>query len=143
MIKDVDALLDRASRQPDLEVQSDYARYVAVRVCGLSEQAVVDIVTVYASTQSSLTVTSHIEKRASRGGVGSVSQILDLVGTFSKDMRKQLESELTESEKSALGSLRSQRHLIAHGGQSNVSLAQVREYFSEIRSLLTRVAAKF
>lgn len=143
LIGGIDTLIKRAENQEDLEVQADYARYLTVRVAGLAEQVVTDIAITYVGTQASAQVVNHVEKRIPKGGVGSLEQILKLVGTFSKDSRKTLEAQIPDSEKSALGSLRAQRHLIAHGEQSDISLARVKDYFAEVCSLLTRVANAF
>jgi len=143
LILEVDQLLKRAGAQDDLRVQSDYAQYAVIRVSGLHEQAVTEIVQTHVKAQASPTVLSHIEYRMTTFQNPSVERILQLVGSFDRRWRDSLDSALGDPERGAIGSIGYQRNKIAHGQNSTVSLAQVSQYFEEIKSVLDKVASQF
>lgn len=59
LISEIDDLVARAEAQNDMEVQSDYAKYLTIRVLGLVEQVVAEIVLAHVSAQASPPVLSH------------------------------------------------------------------------------------
>jgi len=143
LINDVDQVLTRASAQRDLLVQSDYAKYLVIRLSGLLEQAIAEIVQAHVVAQASPTVVSHTTWRMGVFQNPNGERILQLVGSFDRRWRDELNHELTSEERGALGSINAQRNLVAHGLDSTVSIAQVAQYFADVQSLLEKVAAKF
>lgn len=143
LITDVDAVIGRADTQFDLQIQSDLAKYLVVRVGGLVEQVISEVVLAHVRTRSAPTVSEHVEWRMKAFQNPSVERVLQLVGSFGKVWRAELEALVTQSEREALASVMLQRNKVAHGEDSTVSLAQVKQYYSEIRSLLDKVATKF
>ncbi|HEX6781840.1 MAG TPA: HEPN domain-containing protein [Solirubrobacterales bacterium] len=144
LISDIDGLVARAEAQTDMEVQSDYAKYLTIRVLGLVEQVVAEIVLAHVSAQASPPVLSHTTWKMKRFQNPNPQRLIELVGSFDRRWGDSLESALTSSsEREALGSIRSQRNRIAHGEPTTISLVQVKGYFAEIKSMLNRVAAPF
>ena len=143
LIADVDQIFGRANAQFDPQIQSDFAKYLVIRVSGLVEQVITEVVLVHTTSRANPTVSDHVSWRMGTFQNPNTERILQLVGSFKKSWRVELESELTESERIALGSINVQRNKVAHGQNSTISLAQVQQYYDEIKSLLTKVAAKF
>jgi hypothetical protein len=143
LINEVDQLFLRASGQSDLQVQSDYAKYLVIRVSGLVEQVVTEIVLAHVTAQASPTVAGHVSWRMGIFQNPNIERILQLVGSFNKHWRDELDADVTDEERGALGSINSQRNTIAHGGSSTISLSQIQRYYDEVKSLLVKVAAKF
>lgn len=143
LISEIDGLVARAEAQTDMEVQSDYAKYLTIRVLGLVEQVVAEIVLAHVSAQASPPVLSHTTWKMKRFQNPNSQRLIELVGSFDRRWGDSLESALTSSEREALGSIRSQRNRIAHGEPTTISLVQVKGYFAEIKSMLNRVAAPF
>jgi hypothetical protein len=140
LIDEVDAIFDRARNQVDLQVQSDYAKYLVVRVSGLVEQVVTEIVVAHVSARASPTVINHLVWRMRTFQNPTVERILQLVGSFDREWRERLNSNVTEAERQALGSINVQRNLVAHGGPSTISLGQVSQYYAEIMTVLRKIA---
>ncbi len=129
--------------QSDLLVQSDYAKYLVIRISGLLEQAIAEIIQAHVTAQASPTVVSHTTWRMAVFQNPNVERLLQLVGSFDRRWREELDQELTDAERGALGSINAQRNLVAHGLDSTVSLVQIAQYFAEVRVLLDKVAGKF
>lgn len=143
LVTEVDAILTRASAQTDLQVQSDYAKYLVIRLSGLVEQVITEIVLAYVKSQASQPVVAHVSWRMGTFQNPGMERIRQLVGSFGRNKRDQFDSEVTEPEREALGSVMAQRNRIAHGEQSTISLSQVAEYRDEIKTMLVKVAACF
>jgi hypothetical protein len=143
LISEVDQLFVRARNQSDLEVQSDYAKYLVVRVNGLVERTIEEIVVTYTEAQASSKVTAHVVWRMKLFQNPSVERIVQLAGSFNKDWGKALKEQISVEEREALGSLATHRNSVAHGGTSTISLAQVGEFYEHVKTLLVKVATVF
>jgi RiboL-PSP-HEPN len=143
LITQVEEIFRRAEAQRDIEVQSDYAKYLVIRLGGLIEQVVTEIVVTHVGAQASASVLSHASWRMKRFQNPNMDRLLGLVQSFNRRWAEELDGGISASERAALGSIRAQRNLVAHGEPSTVSLAQVRGYFSEIKTMLERVAERF
>jgi hypothetical protein len=143
LVTEVDAIFSRAEAQADIEVQSDYAKYLAIRLSGLVEQVVTEVVLAHVGAQASASVLSHTTWRMKRFQNPNTERLIELVGSFDRRWGEALKASVTKSEREALGSVRAQRNRVAHGEQSTVSLVQVKGYFTEIKSMLERVARHF
>lgn len=73
-----------------------------------------------------------IESTVDRFQNADFDHILEITGRFSSNWRKALES-LDDEIKSAVTSIVANRHLIAHGRSSGISLSQVIEYFARLQ----------
>lgn len=143
LIAEVDEIFKRAEAQSDMEVQSDYAKYLVIRLGGLVEQVVTEIVLTHVGGQASATVLSHTTWRMKRFQNPDVERVVGLVKSFDRRWGEELDDVISKSEREALGSVRTQRNRIAHGQPSTVSLVQAKGYFTEIKTMLGRVAEPF
>jgi hypothetical protein len=140
LVKQLDDLFVRARRQRDLEVQSDYAKFLVIRVSGLVEQVMAEIVFDFARKRAQPQIVDHIAWRMNMFQNPTVDRILDLAASFHPAWRERLKGEITTPEREAMGTINKQRNRIAHGEASTISLGQVNQYYSEIKTLLERVA---
>lgn len=143
LIREVDGILERAEAQAGLQVQSDYAKYLVIRVSGLVEQVIAEIVLTYVGTQASQSIAAHVAWRMGTFQNPSIERVLQLAGSFDRHRRGQLDAAILDPEREALGSIRAQRNRIAHGEPSTISLTQVSAYYIEIKTMLARIAAHF
>lgn len=143
LISEVDEIFKRAESQTDIEVQSDYAKYLVIRLGGLVEQVVTEIILTHVGSQASPTVLSHTTWRMKRFQNPDTERVVSLVNSFDRRWGEELNDAISKSEREALGSVRTQRNRIAHGQPSTVSLVQAKGYFTEIKTMLERVAQPF
>lgn len=143
LIQELDHLFKRARAQPDLQVQSDYAKYLVVRISGLVEQVITEIILAYTQPQANSKITAHIAWRMGSFQNPNLERILQLVGSFDSNFRKLLEDLVTDDEKEALKSINIQRNKVAHGELSTVSLGQVDQYYVQVSALINKIAGLF
>lgn len=139
------ARLDSAfSRAPtsssDIELQSDFARYLCVLVSGFLENALVALVLDYVERRSSPEVAEFTESQLDRWTNANAEKICGLLGSFSRDWRRQSESYLVDERKDSLNSLVALRHKIAHGESVGTSLSQVKVHYATILDVVEFVA---
>jgi len=105
LMSDVDQVFQRAAAQSDLQVQSDYAKYLVIRISGLVEQAVAEVVQAHVSARASPSVVAYTTWRMGAFQNPNMERLLQLVGSFDRRWREALEQEITDSERGALGRL--------------------------------------
>jgi hypothetical protein len=142
-VQELDALFTRARAQPDLEVQSDYARFLVIRICGLVEQVITEIVLAYSQSHAHPAIVSHVDWRMNGFQNPKFDRILRLAESFQPAWKSVLKANVTIEEREALGSIVDQRNSIAHGQQSTMSLGQVGQYYAQIKLLLDKIAWVF
>lgn len=112
------------------------ARHVCVLASGLVETVVRDhLIHFTRNTKPKSELVRYVEQSLDRFQNPEFARILDVVGRFSPAWRQALE-QVDDSVKSAINSVVSNRHLIAHGRDSGISLRQIEEYFHRIRSFV-------
>ena len=123
------------ARMNDQELQSEFAKYLCVLVSGFLEQAVRDILLSYASLNSDQFVTRYVEGTVARTNLNA-QRLSELVGLFSSDWQEELSGYVVDERRAALGNIRANRNVIAHGGDSTITLRQVRDYYDRINEVL-------
>ena len=142
-VQELDAVFARARQQSDLQVQSDYAKYLVVRVSGLIEDTITTIVLMYVEQTANPHTAQHVQWRMKLFQNPTLERITQLVGSFRPIWRTQFLAELTDPEREALHSVHDRRNEVAHGGQSSISLGQVDRYYTDIKTMLDKVAKVF
>ncbi|NJK79247.1 MAG: hypothetical protein HC876_01605 [Chloroflexaceae bacterium] len=120
----------------DAEIQAHWARYLCVLVSGFLENAVYSIYSEYARKQSAPFVASYVEKQLSGFQNPNLRKILDLSGAFNPMWRTQIETDISDELKDAVTSIVSNRHLIAHGKNTDITFIQVRNHYQNILKLI-------
>jgi hypothetical protein len=121
----------------DLEVQSDYAKYLCVLVSGFFENAVVALVLDFAERRSSPEIMSFVERQLDHWTNPNTEKIINLFGAFSADWRQLLMDYLVDQRKESLNSLIALRHKIAHGESVGISLSQLRAHYKNILEVVS------
>jgi len=120
----------------DLEVQSDFARYLCVLVAGYIENAVVELILAHCSRQSSPTVQRYVEKSLDRFTNVHREKLLQLLGSFDAEWRSQLEAFIVDEREAALSSVIGLRHQIAHGGSAGITYVRIKQYYESIQEII-------
>jgi hypothetical protein len=126
----LDATFKRAPPpSAEVELQSDFARYLCVLVSGFLENAITALILDFAERRSSTEIASFVEDRLDYWTSPNTEKICSLLGSFSADWRAKSERFLVDERKAGVNSLVALRHKIAHGESVGTSLSQVREYY--------------
>jgi hypothetical protein len=124
------SLFDKAQQlSDDLELQSHWARYLCVLVCGFLETAVRLIYTEYARTRADINTSNYVSKSLNRFRSPSMGNIIEVTKLFNKQWADDLEQSTDGQLKDHVNSIVSHRHKIAHGSDTDISYVRVREYY--------------
>jgi hypothetical protein len=123
----------------DLEVKSDLARYLCVLVSGYVEKAVTEIILEHARTRAQPSILRFVESRARRQTNLNAERLLQWLGAFDPEWRRDLEGFVVDEKKDALDSIIALRHRIAHGGSVGVTLVRVRGYYESVQLVIDHI----
>jgi hypothetical protein len=140
----LDATFQRIKGLPasvDLEIQSDFARYLCVLVSGYLEKSVSELVLEHARRKGSPTLQRFVEGSTRRFANANMERVLTLLGSFDPDWRRDLESVLAVEHKDAVNSVVGLRNNIAHGGMAGVTYQRIAEYYVQVQHVVERIAA--
>jgi hypothetical protein len=137
----LDATFKRASGlEGDAELLSDFARYLCILVSGFLEQAVIELLIEYVRTHSDSRVQQHIEQRLRQLTNLKTQRLIDVLGGFDADWRRDLESFLVDEYKDAVNGIVDLRNTIAHGRYAGVTLVRVQDYYVRIKAVVDQVS---
>ncbi|SRR6266436_4188588 len=115
-----------------LELRAHWARYLCVLSSGFLENALREVYAHYARSCSSRTVADYVESKLRLIQNPKAGRFLDTAISFNKDWRQGLEAALEADGKgAAIDAIMSNRHLIAHGKDSDITLARLGDYLAK------------
>lgn len=123
----------------DIEVQSDFARYLCVLVSGYLEKSVAELVLDHARRNGGTTLQRFVEYETRRFTNANSRRLLDLLGSFHPDWRRDLERFMVDDLKDAVDSVINLRHTIAHGGTVGVTYQRVSGYYERVKKVVGRI----
>ena len=128
------ALFDKtaAATRGDLEVQAHWAKYLCVLSAGFLENALQEIYGHYCSNCSNEHVARFTGKVLARVQNPKAAKFLQIAASLREQWRKELQDFIEDDgRKDAIDSIMSNRHQIAHGKDTSISLVRVREYLEK------------
>ena len=126
----------------ELELRSDFSRYLCVLVSGYIEKSVQELAHQLARRSSATPVARYVGEQISWFQNARADKLLNLVGSFDPDWRDTLERDFGD-ELAAVNSIVGNRHQIAHGGTASVSYAGIKEYYEQVQRLISYLEDKF
>lgn len=123
----------------NIEMQSQWAKYICVLSAGLVENALKEIYTEYAYRTVSKPVAKFVSSHISQIRNPKIDKLLDIAGSFKDNWKIDLENFANLNGRAdALNSIMNNRHLIAHGQNhnSNLTLVQVKDYLAKTIEVL-------
>jgi hypothetical protein len=124
----------------DIEVQSDFARYLCVLVSGYLEKSVAELMLEHARNNGAATLQRFVDYRTRQFANPNSQRLADLVGSFHPDWRRGLEAFLVDDVKDAVDSVVNLRNTIAHGGTVGVTYQRVLGYYERVKRVVAHVA---
>ena len=124
----------------DVELLSDFARYLCVLVCGYVEQTTVELLLEYARTHSDPRIQRHVERGVRQVTNLNTQRLIDVVGTLDPAWRSELEKFIVDEYKDALDGIVALRNSVAHGRYVGVTLSRASDYYKRVKKIIDRVA---
>jgi len=125
---------------PDLELRSDFAKYLCILVSGYLENAVVELVLEHARRSGAPSFERFVETRTRRFANANAQRLNELLGSFDPEWRATLESVLVDDLKDAVDSVVSLRNAVAHGESVGVTYQRILEYYERVQKIVDRIA---
>jgi hypothetical protein len=133
-------LLSRAKDlQGDFELLGHWGRYMCVLAAGFLENAVKELYGDRARRSASPEVESFVLRTLERVQNPNATRFFEIASSFSAQWGKDLDTMLDDDSsrrRSAVNSIMSNRHLIVHGKNSDISVGRVREYLDASLEIL-------
>lgn len=121
----------------DIEIQSHWAKYICVLSAGFLENALPELYTEYAQKSASSAVTSYVRTSISKIQNPKTARFIETAGAFKKEWEEELRAFADdEGRKDAVDSIMSNRHRIAHGKSSDLSMARIEDYLQKSIELI-------
>lgn len=127
-------LISQANKLPpdEIELRAHWARYICVLASGFLENALKEVYSHYARSCSAPTVSDYVENQLERVQNPKASRFVETAQAFNKVWGIELATFLEEDgRKEAIDSIMANRHQIAHGQNSGITLARVSEYLTK------------
>lgn len=116
----------------DFELQSHWGRYLCILVAGFLENALTEIYTEYVKQSASQPIADFAAAVLARIQNPQAQRFLETARAFQKRWGEELEAFMDQDgRKDALDSIMANRHLIAHGKDSGITVARVNAYLEK------------
>ena len=139
----LDATFKRAGDLPpdsDSELLSDFARYLCVLVSGFLEQATIELLLEHVRNQASPSIQLHVERRLRQFTNANAQRLLELLGSFEADWRREMEAYLVDEYKDAVDGIVDLKNTISHGRFVGVTIARATDYYGRVTDVVDRIA---
>lgn len=123
----------------DPELLGHWGRYLCILTAGFLENCVRILYGAHAQRRASAGVAAFVATQLERVQNPKASRFLEVARAFDRSWAVALEAYLDEDDgrrKNAIDSIMNNRHLIAHGRDTSISVARVREYFDAISEVI-------
>jgi hypothetical protein len=116
----------------DIELQAHWARYICVLAAGFLENALFEVYAAVIRTGSNPAVASFAVSRLEKISNPKASRFIDTATAFKAGWGEELSTFVDdEGRRDAIDSIMSNRHLIAHGAHSGITIARLRQFFEK------------
>ena len=137
----LDATFSRVDSAGDnLELKSDFAKYLCILVSGYLEKSLVEIVQDHARRCGAPTLQRFVEQQTKRFTNANSHKILELLGSFNQDWRNQVDKFLKDDLKDAIDSIVALRNAIAHGNSVGLTYQRISDYYRRVQTVIEKIA---
>ena len=121
----------------DVEMQSHWAKYLCVLFAGFLENALAELYGDYCRRSANPAVANFAVRSLTRIRNPKTNVFVEVCGAFNKAWAESLEAFIEDDgRREAINSIMVNRHLIAHGKDSGITVARVNEYFAKALTVL-------
>ena len=129
------------SSSPDLEAVSSLTKYACVRVAGLIERSLNLTLAEYANQKGHPNLANFVSSQLRSFMNPKAGKVEDLLRSFNTNWCDNLQSHVDyEQLKGSLNSLMTERHAIAHGQDSTITVSRLKQYYKDALILLKHLS---
>lgn len=116
----------------DFELQSHWAKYLCVLSAGFLENAISEVYIDFVRNKAHQPVANYASSTLSKVQNPKTAKFLEVARAFKKSWGDELDTFLQENGRGeAINSIMHNRHLIAHGKSSNVTVVRLQNWFEK------------
>lgn len=136
----IDRLI-RLAKNSDIddELSSELAKHFTVLISGYLEKAITSILSYFTERKSSPQVSAYAFSQLKRFQNPKKETVLQLIGSFSIDWRKEVDDFLVEEIGDTLESISNNRNAIAHGVSTSVSMLRVEKWWKNSKKIVDKI----
>lgn len=129
----------RESCGDNLELQGHWGKYTCVLASGFLENAISEVFSEFVTDGAAPAISSYTLKTLSKIQNPKTIKFVETASHFKKEWGDSLTMFLEEdiSRKEAIDSIMTNRHLVAHGKNTNISIVKVKEYLEKSIEVIT------
>jgi HEPN superfamily RiboL-PSP-like protein len=127
----------------EIELASDFARYLCVLVSGFLEKSLQEMAMQCCRRMAGGPALNYAIAQLEWAQNPSVDNLLTLVGNFSLDWQDELEVFLSPERRSAIGSVVGLRNAVSHGRPGGVTIVTVRDYYRRVVEVVEFLVNRF
>ncbi|MHB9804566.1 HEPN domain-containing protein [Pantoea ananatis] len=123
----------RQSCGDNLELQGHWGKYTCVLASGFLENAISEVFNEFVSNGAAPAISSYTLKSLAKIQNPKTNKFIETATHFKKEWGESLEQFIDAdiSRKEAIDSIMTNRHLVAHGKNTNISIVKVKEYLEK------------
>ncbi len=131
--KRLDALFEKSNEFSDnAELLSHWAKYLCVLVCGFLENSVEMCLAEYCKRHGDEKINNFVSIKLRSFQNPKMGKILELFGSFNKVWEERLKIESSDRISDSVNSIVTNRHKIAHGDTSNLTMSSLKAYYTDV-----------
>lgn len=132
-------------RGPEFDdyTRSHIANYSCVLLCGLIETAVREIVAAHCEKKAAPMVSNYVKSQLEWFQNPDPQKIVNLLSSFDRSVAERLEGNWKGEIRDAIGSIVGNRHLIAHGRDTALTILRVLDWLKAARSFIDLLETEF
>jgi hypothetical protein len=116
----------------DIEMQSHWAQYLCILSAGFLENALSNIYITFTRNAASEPVANYANSVLTKIQNPKCSRFIEIATSFKPEWGEKLETFVNDGgRKEALDSIMSNRHQIAHGKNSGITITSLQEYLNK------------
>jgi RiboL-PSP-HEPN len=119
------------------------ANYACVLLSGLIENAIRDIISNHSERNATPRISNFIKSRLEGFRNPDPESVSKLLASFDIALAERLEAHWSGEVKDAIGSIVGNRHLIAHGRNTTLTLVRVTDWFRAAQNFIGFLEAEF
>lgn len=126
-----------AASAADLELQAHWARYACVLAAGLLQNSVVILYSNFVGLKAQKPVADYATVQIAKVQNPNAKRFIDISRSFKASWADDLEKFVEQGgRKEAIDAIMANRHLIAHGKNSGITVAMVSDYLNKAEEVL-------
>lgn len=135
-----ESMLEEANAASDKN-QSYLAQLMTIWASGYLEARCREVIGTYTTRRAQPNIAKYVRHDLDRFSNPKMGKIIELVRRFDKNVSDELESFAEGQIREGIDSIVSNRHKIAHGRPSQISIAAITRYFHDAREFARKMEA--